>query len=153
MQLMKIEISFRWYYYWFKHKLEMEPNQIHNEIEENKIRKERRTERGTCLELHRERGKNNRALLLKDLADVVAGGRNHRQENWFPHSLSPLLLSSRFFLPSFVNCEAKTKRRFCSDLATNLPCLITGSIIVLKVIIISSKIQLIKKKIRSDYLA
>jgi len=37
--------------------------------------------RERCLELERERRKNDGALLLKDFADVVSGGGNHRQNN------------------------------------------------------------------------
>ena len=65
-----------------------------NEKRKEKKKKKKKSgtkKRETCLELERERGKNDSALLLKDFADVVAGSGNHRQNNWFPHSLRPFL--------------------------------------------------------------
>lgn len=59
-----------------------EPNQGHMKMEKKRKKKKSGTKkRETCLELERERGKNDSALLLKDFADVVAGSGNHRQNN------------------------------------------------------------------------
>lgn len=50
----------------------------------------------TDLELERERGQNDGALLLENLPDVVARGGHQRQTNRLPHlpfSISPSLES------------------------------------------------------------
>ena len=44
----------------------------------NEIKNKKKEKKRGCLELERERGKNDSALLLEDLSDVVAGSGSHR---------------------------------------------------------------------------